>query len=46
MMIFDEYYNDNDNVVDDNDDCNDDDNDVVDYRSFISQLFTYILIVC
>ena len=30
----DEYYN------------NDDDYDVVDYRSLISQLFTYILIVC
>ena len=42
----DEYYNDNDDVVDDNDDCNDDDYDVVDYRSLISQLFTYILIVC
>ena len=25
---------------------NDDDYDVVDYRSFISQLFTHILIVC
>ena len=37
----DEYYN--DDVVDD---FNDDDYDVVDYRSLISQLFTYILIVC